>query len=91
MVWLKLLFFVSGLRDVTVTETRQKEATLSVERVPGTLSIASKSVQVNGAATVSIGASCWASQICLSDGASWGAVRMLLVISPCCWVFFARS
>uniref|UniRef100_H2SFY8 La ribonucleoprotein 4B n=1 Tax=Takifugu rubripes TaxID=31033 RepID=H2SFY8_TAKRU len=30
---------------------KQKEVPLSVERVPGTLSIASKSVQVNGAAT----------------------------------------
>lgn len=30
-----------------------KEVQLSVERVPGTLSTASKSVQVNGAATVS--------------------------------------
>lgn len=37
--------------DVVATETKQKEAPLSVERVPGTLSIASKSVQVNGAAT----------------------------------------
>eukprot|EP00066_Takifugu_rubripes_P026123 XP_011615389.1 PREDICTED: la-related protein 4B [Takifugu rubripes] len=37
--------------DATVTEPKQKEVPLSVERVPGTLSIASKSVQVNGAAT----------------------------------------
>lgn len=35
-------------------EVKPKEAQLSVERVPGTLSTASKSVQVNGAATVSI-------------------------------------
>lgn len=32
---------------------KPKEVQLSVERVPGTLSTASKSVQVNGAATVS--------------------------------------
>uniref|UniRef100_H3CG43 HTH La-type RNA-binding domain-containing protein n=1 Tax=Tetraodon nigroviridis TaxID=99883 RepID=H3CG43_TETNG len=37
--------------DVVATEMKQKEAPLSVERVPRTLSIASKSVQVNGAAT----------------------------------------
>lgn len=37
-----------------MTEVRPKEVQLSVERVPGTLSTASKSVQVNGAATVSI-------------------------------------
>lgn len=41
-------------REVKVTEVRPKEVQLSVERVPGTLSTASKSVQVNGAATVSI-------------------------------------
>lgn len=40
-------------REVKVTEVKPKEAQLSVERVPGTLSTASKSVQVNGAATVS--------------------------------------
>ncbi|XP_065809640.1 la-related protein 4B-like isoform X1 [Labrus bergylta] len=39
--------------EVKATETKPKlkEAPLSVERVPGTLSTASKSVQVNGAAT----------------------------------------
>ncbi|XP_026230605.1 la-related protein 4B isoform X2 [Anabas testudineus] len=37
--------------EVKVTEVRPKEVQLSVERVPGTLSTASKSVQVNGAAT----------------------------------------
>ncbi|XP_029970275.1 la-related protein 4B [Salarias fasciatus] len=37
--------------EVKLTEARPKEAPLSVERVPGTLSTASKSVQVNGAAT----------------------------------------
>lgn len=37
-----------------MTEVKPKEVQLSVERVPGTLSTASKSVQVNGAATVSI-------------------------------------
>lgn len=37
-----------------MAEARPKEVQLSVERVPGTLSTASKSVQVNGAATVSI-------------------------------------
>lgn len=36
---------------------KPKEVQLSVERVPGTLSTASKSVQVNGAATVSNSAS----------------------------------
>lgn len=41
-------------REVKVTEVKPKEVQLSVERVPGTLSTASKSVQVNGAATVSI-------------------------------------
>lgn len=40
-----------------MTEVKPKEAQLSVERVPGTLSTASKSVQVNGAATVSIDSS----------------------------------
>lgn len=40
-------------------EVKPKEVQLSVERVPGTLSTASKSVQVNGAATVSI-------DVCLS-------------------------
>lgn len=35
-------------------ESKLKEVPLSVERVPGTLSTASKSVQVNGAATVSL-------------------------------------
>uniref|UniRef100_A0A8D2ZYU5 La ribonucleoprotein 4B n=1 Tax=Scophthalmus maximus TaxID=52904 RepID=A0A8D2ZYU5_SCOMX len=35
----------------SVTEAKPKEAQSSVERVPGTLSTASKSVQVNGAAT----------------------------------------
>uniref|UniRef100_A0A3Q0SQG3 La ribonucleoprotein 4B n=1 Tax=Amphilophus citrinellus TaxID=61819 RepID=A0A3Q0SQG3_AMPCI len=38
-------------REVKVTEVKPKEVQLSVERVPGTLSTASKSVQVNGAAT----------------------------------------
>lgn len=47
------LCLVSSFRDVVATELKQKDAPLSVERVPGTLSIASKSVQVNGAATVS--------------------------------------
>ncbi|KAM4605022.1 la-related protein 4B [Polymixia lowei] len=37
--------------EVKVWEVKQKEAQASVERVPGTLSTASKSVQVNGAAT----------------------------------------
>ncbi|XP_035490103.2 la-related protein 4B isoform X1 [Scophthalmus maximus] len=37
--------------EVKVTEAKPKEAQSSVERVPGTLSTASKSVQVNGAAT----------------------------------------
>ncbi|XP_026004608.1 la-related protein 4B isoform X1 [Maylandia zebra] len=37
--------------EVKVTEVKPKEVQLSVERVPGTLSTASKSVQVNGAAT----------------------------------------
>ncbi|XP_031726608.1 la-related protein 4B isoform X2 [Anarrhichthys ocellatus] len=37
--------------EVKVTEVKPKEAQSSVERVPGTLSTASKSVQVNGAAT----------------------------------------
>lgn len=46
------LCLVASFRDVVATEMKQKEAPLSVERVPGTLSIASKSVQVNGAATV---------------------------------------
>lgn len=41
-------------REVKVVEVKPKEVQLSVERVPGTLSTASKSVQVNGAATVSI-------------------------------------
>lgn len=41
-------------REAKVTEVKPKEVQLSVERVPGTLSTASKSVQVNGAATVSI-------------------------------------
>lgn len=55
-------------REAKATEVKPKEAQLSVERVPGTLSTASKSVQVNGAATVSINPSspvsfCW----CLSD------------------------
>lgn len=40
-------------REVKATEVKPKEVQLSVERVPGTLSTASKSVQVNGAATVS--------------------------------------
>lgn len=40
-------------REVKATEVKLKEVQLSVERVPGTLSTASKSVQVNGAATVS--------------------------------------
>lgn len=43
-----------GFREVKVTEVKPKEVQLSVERVPGTLSTASKSVQVNGAATVSL-------------------------------------
>uniref|UniRef100_A0A3Q3QQQ3 HTH La-type RNA-binding domain-containing protein n=1 Tax=Monopterus albus TaxID=43700 RepID=A0A3Q3QQQ3_MONAL len=38
-------------REVKATEVKLKEIPLSVERVPGTLSTASKSVQVNGAAT----------------------------------------
>ncbi|XP_056276641.1 la-related protein 4B isoform X2 [Pseudoliparis swirei] len=37
--------------EVKVPEVKPKEVQLSVERVPGTLSTASKSVQVNGAAT----------------------------------------
>ncbi|XP_042353773.1 la-related protein 4B-like isoform X2 [Plectropomus leopardus] len=37
--------------EAKVTEAKPKEMQLSVERVPGTLSTASKSVQVNGAAT----------------------------------------
>ncbi|XP_047445790.1 la-related protein 4B isoform X2 [Mugil cephalus] len=37
--------------EVKATEAKSKEVQLSVERVPGTLSTASKSVQVNGAAT----------------------------------------
>uniref|UniRef100_A0A3P9JQN7 La ribonucleoprotein 4B n=1 Tax=Oryzias latipes TaxID=8090 RepID=A0A3P9JQN7_ORYLA len=37
--------------EAKATEVKPKEAQLSVERVPGTLSTASKSVQVNGAAT----------------------------------------
>ncbi|XP_034038305.1 la-related protein 4B isoform X2 [Thalassophryne amazonica] len=37
--------------EAKVTEVKPKEVQLSVERVPGTLSTASKSVQVNGAAT----------------------------------------
>ncbi|XP_036072181.1 la-related protein 4B isoform X2 [Oryzias melastigma] len=37
--------------EVKATEVKPKEVQLSVERVPGTLSTASKSVQVNGAAT----------------------------------------
>ncbi|XP_030017170.1 la-related protein 4B isoform X2 [Sphaeramia orbicularis] len=37
--------------EMKVTEVKPKEVQLSVERVPGTLSTASKSVQVNGAAT----------------------------------------
>ncbi|TMS09349.1 La-related protein 4B [Larimichthys crocea] len=37
--------------EVKATELKPKEVQLSVERVPGTLSTASKSVQVNGAAT----------------------------------------
>ncbi|KAM3866426.1 la-related protein 4B [Diretmus argenteus] len=37
--------------EVKVSEVKQKEVQVSVERVPGTLSTASKSVQVNGAAT----------------------------------------
>ncbi|XP_041659015.1 la-related protein 4B-like isoform X3 [Cheilinus undulatus] len=37
--------------EVKATEAKPKEVQLSVERVPGTLSTASKSVQVNGAAT----------------------------------------
>uniref|UniRef100_A0A668AYB5 La ribonucleoprotein 4B n=1 Tax=Myripristis murdjan TaxID=586833 RepID=A0A668AYB5_9TELE len=39
------------LREVKVSEVKQKEVQVTVERVPGTLSTASKSVQVNGAAT----------------------------------------
>ncbi|MED6241499.1 hypothetical protein ATANTOWER_016769 [Ataeniobius toweri] len=41
----------SASLEVKVTEVKPKEAQPSVERVPGTLSTASKSVQVNGAAT----------------------------------------
>ncbi|XP_026169750.1 la-related protein 4B isoform X2 [Mastacembelus armatus] len=37
--------------EVKVTEVKPKEVQPSVERIPGTLSTASKSVQVNGAAT----------------------------------------
>ncbi|KAF7654205.1 hypothetical protein LDENG_00072520 [Lucifuga dentata] len=37
--------------EVKAAEVKPKETQLSVERVPGTLSTASKSVQVNGAAT----------------------------------------
>ncbi|KAM9322482.1 la-related protein 4B isoform 2-T2 [Pholidichthys leucotaenia] len=37
--------------EVKLTEVKPKEVQLTVERVPGTLSTASKSVQVNGAAT----------------------------------------
>ncbi|XP_072219479.1 la-related protein 4B isoform X2 [Leuresthes tenuis] len=37
--------------EAKTTEVKPKEVQLSVERVPGTLSTASKSVQVNGAAT----------------------------------------
>ncbi|XP_040000038.1 la-related protein 4B isoform X3 [Xiphias gladius] len=37
--------------EVKVMEVKPKESQLTVERVPGTLSTASKSVQVNGAAT----------------------------------------
>uniref|UniRef100_A0A8C4IE78 La ribonucleoprotein 4B n=1 Tax=Dicentrarchus labrax TaxID=13489 RepID=A0A8C4IE78_DICLA len=37
--------------EAKATEVKPKEVQLSVERVPGTLSTASKSVQVNGAAT----------------------------------------
>uniref|UniRef100_A0A668AUF6 La ribonucleoprotein 4B n=1 Tax=Myripristis murdjan TaxID=586833 RepID=A0A668AUF6_9TELE len=37
--------------EVKVSEVKQKEVQVTVERVPGTLSTASKSVQVNGAAT----------------------------------------
>ncbi|KAM6919106.1 LOW QUALITY PROTEIN: la-related protein 4B [Xenentodon cancila] len=37
--------------EVKVSEVKPKDVQLSVERVPGTLSTASKSVQVNGAAT----------------------------------------
>uniref|UniRef100_A0A3B4YEM4 La ribonucleoprotein 4B n=1 Tax=Seriola lalandi dorsalis TaxID=1841481 RepID=A0A3B4YEM4_SERLL len=40
-----------SFREVKVAEVKPKEVQLSVERVPGTLSTASKSVQVNGAAT----------------------------------------
>uniref|UniRef100_A0A668ADG3 La ribonucleoprotein 4B n=1 Tax=Myripristis murdjan TaxID=586833 RepID=A0A668ADG3_9TELE len=38
-------------QEVKVSEVKQKEVQVTVERVPGTLSTASKSVQVNGAAT----------------------------------------
>ncbi|KAM4728297.1 la-related protein 4B [Anableps anableps] len=41
----------SASLEVKVAEAKPKEAQPSVERVPGTLSTASKSVQVNGAAT----------------------------------------
>ncbi|XP_027875991.1 la-related protein 4B isoform X3 [Xiphophorus couchianus] len=41
----------SASLEVKGAEAKPKEAPLSVERVPGTLSTASKSVQVNGAAT----------------------------------------
>lgn len=47
-------FMCVYFREVKVAEVKPKELQLSVERVPGTLSTASKSVQVNGAATVSI-------------------------------------
>lgn len=50
--WKKTKSFVF-VREAKATELKQKEA-LSVERVPGTLSTASKSVQVNGAATVRV-------------------------------------
>jgi len=54
-------------REVKTTEVKPKEVQLSVERVPGTLSTASKSVQVNGAATVSIDLSLFFTLYCLSD------------------------
>lgn len=57
-------------------EAKQKEAPLSVERVPGTLSIASKSVQVNGAATVSIHAG--------GRGRGHGDGGVVQVVLPAC-------
>uniref|UniRef100_A0A8C4ICA0 La ribonucleoprotein 4B n=1 Tax=Dicentrarchus labrax TaxID=13489 RepID=A0A8C4ICA0_DICLA len=43
-----LFLLISYFREAKATEVKPKEVQLSVERVPGTLSTASKSVQVNG-------------------------------------------